>query len=85
MAFDRVAKRVSEGGHNIPIDVIERRYYRGINNLVNLYIPVCDKCIVVDNRKTSEIIIEFENQLVQVIINSDIWKTIVAQGNDNKY
>jgi predicted ABC-type ATPase len=27
MAYKRVAKRVSKGGHNIPIDVIERRYY----------------------------------------------------------
>ncbi len=30
IAKQRVAKRVSEGGHNIPEDVIERRYYRGL-------------------------------------------------------
>ncbi|MFI5139836.1 MAG: hypothetical protein ACHQIM_18585 [Sphingobacteriales bacterium] len=48
-AYDRVAKRVSEGGHNIPIDIIERRYYRGIINLLNLYIPVCDKWFVMNN------------------------------------
>ena len=33
MALRRVAKRVSKGGHNIPPDVIERRYFRGIKNL----------------------------------------------------
>lgn len=32
-AIQRVAKRVSEGGHNIPQEVIIRRYYAGINNL----------------------------------------------------
>lgn len=35
-ARQRVADRVSQGGHNIPPDVIERRYYRGIFNLINL-------------------------------------------------
>jgi len=29
-AKERVAERVARGGHNIPEDVIERRYYRGI-------------------------------------------------------
>lgn len=39
-AKERVAARVVKGGHNIPEDVIERRYYRGIFNLINLFIPV---------------------------------------------
>jgi predicted ABC-type ATPase len=30
LAKQRVAKRVSEGGHNIPTEIIERRYYKGI-------------------------------------------------------
>lgn len=84
MAFERVAKRVSKGGHNIPIDVIERRYYRGINNLIKLYMPICDECIIVDNRERPEIVAEYANQLVKVIINNDIWETILIQGNDNK-
>ncbi|MDN5210725.1 hypothetical protein QQ020_01660 [Fulvivirgaceae bacterium BMA12] len=29
----RVKLRVEEGGHNIPADVIERRYFAGIKNL----------------------------------------------------
>lgn len=29
IAAQRVAKRVSKGGHHIPVDVINRRYYRG--------------------------------------------------------
>lgn len=45
----RVASRVAEGGHHIPSDVIERRYYRGIHNLTKLYIPICDNWLVIDN------------------------------------
>jgi predicted ABC-type ATPase len=53
LAKDRVKRRVSEGGHNIPEDVIERRYKNGIKNLFELYIPVCDNIILMDNSDNS--------------------------------
>lgn len=49
LAKQRVALRVSEGGHNIPQDVIERRYHRGIKNLFALYLPICDNVMAFDN------------------------------------
>ena len=36
LAKERVKIRVIEGGHNIPEDVIERRYYKGIKNLFEI-------------------------------------------------
>ncbi|PSL46594.1 putative ABC-type ATPase [Chitinophaga niastensis] len=50
-AKQRVAERVEAGGHSIPADIIERRYYRGISNLMNLYNPVCDNWLVIDTMK----------------------------------
>lgn len=86
MAMERVAKRVSKGGHNIPEDVIIRRYYRGIKNLLNLYIPICDEWIVVNNKDVGPIIVAQNiNQLGKTIKNNDIWYTILNQGNDNQY
>ncbi len=41
-AVARVAKRVSQGGHNIPTDVILRRYDAGLQILFQLYSPVVD-------------------------------------------
>ena len=49
LAKERVEIRVSEGGHNIPKDIIERRYLRGIKNLFELYIPICNKTMIFDN------------------------------------
>lgn len=49
MAKERVAQRVAEGGHNIPTETIERRYYNGIINLFNLYIDIVDICQIYDN------------------------------------
>lgn len=48
-AIRRVAKRVSLGGHNIPVDVIRRRYEAGLNNLFRLYMPICDHWALYDN------------------------------------
>lgn len=48
-AVARVAKRVSMGGHNIPTDVIYRRYEAGLNNLFQLYMPVVDSWSLYDN------------------------------------
>lgn len=49
LAVLRVARRVSEGGHNIPTDVIYRRYENGIKNLLNIFIPLVDSWLIVDN------------------------------------
>jgi predicted ABC-type ATPase len=78
-AIQRVAQRVEEGGHNIPEDVIVRRYYRGIYNLMNLYIPVCNNWIVVDNGEMIPQIIAKSGAFEKVILNNDIWGTILIQ------
>ncbi len=49
LAIERVKKRVNEGGHNIPKDIIIRRYNLGLNNLSKLYIPICNDWIIIDN------------------------------------
>jgi len=49
LAKERVKIRVSEGGHNIEPEVIERRYIRGIKNLFQLYLPMVDGAFIFDN------------------------------------
>lgn len=48
-AAQRVAMRVKDGGHDIPADIVYRRYRSGIHNLFDLYIPVCDVWMIFDN------------------------------------
>ena len=49
IAIRRVAARVEAGGHDVPPDVIRRRYFTGLEYFFNLYLPVCDKWMLVDN------------------------------------
>jgi predicted ABC-type ATPase len=84
IAISRVAKRVSGGGHHIPDDVVMRRYYRGIKNLVHLYIPVCDNWIVNNNMNQSETVAKGSVETGEKIVNEDIWNIIKSQSNDSQ-
>ncbi|MGY0039257.1 zeta toxin family protein [Pedobacter sp. NJ-S-72] len=85
LTVERVAKRVSNGGHHIPADVIERRYYRGIYNLYNLYMPVCDEWTLVNNNMdlAPEVIAKYDG-FGKTIFNSELWYTIIKQQNYGK-
>jgi predicted ABC-type ATPase len=52
IAIERVRKRVSEGGHLIPEEVVRRRYERSVSNVVNLYLPNVDRWKIYDNTFT---------------------------------
>ena len=79
-AIQRVADRVAEGGHDIPNDIIERRYFRGIFNLISLYIPVCDSWIVVNNKNVvPEVIAKGSLSGENIILNGYIWDVINDQ------
>jgi predicted ABC-type ATPase len=78
MSKERVAIRVARGGHNIPPDVIERRYGRSVSNLTKLYIPVCNYFTVFNNTGVvSEIVATGGMDNETSVFNEDIWKNIV--------
>ncbi|MBR5100925.1 MAG: zeta toxin family protein [Bacteroidales bacterium] len=49
LAVKRVAIRVSSGGHNVPEATIRRRYRQGMENLRNIYLPLCNYWVLIDN------------------------------------
>jgi len=49
LAKERVKIRVSEGGHNIEPEIIERRYLNGIKNLFEIYFSIVDGLLIFDN------------------------------------
>ncbi len=42
VSIARVAARVRNGGHDIPEDVIRRRYVAGLRNFFHIYMPLAD-------------------------------------------
>ena len=74
LAKQRVAKRVNEGGHNIPSEIIERRYYKGIKNLFELYFKKCDVINVFDNSESDSTKLIFTKIIGEELINVDVPK-----------
>ena len=67
LAVERVRRRIGEGGHSIPEDVIVRRYHAGIRNMQRIYLPAAHRAYVYDNSEgTGDLVAELvgENNLV---------------------
>ncbi|MCC9061847.1 zeta toxin family protein [Flavobacterium piscisymbiosum] len=85
LAKQRVIIRVSEGGHNILVDVIERRYIRGIKNFFKIYLNVCDNVMLFDNsNKLPVLILEKEINEEPVIIDENLFKKINNLQHDKR-
>jgi predicted ABC-type ATPase len=83
LAIERVKNRVSEGGHNIPEDVIRRRYFRGISNLSNKFIELCDFWIAIDNSSRPFNFIAEGQGLFEIKIHNDaVWQYIKNQTDE---
>jgi predicted ABC-type ATPase len=76
MAINRVAVRVSEGGHNIPADIIARRYLRGIINLFKIYIPLCDSWMLFDNEENPQLIAQGQVNEETEVFDIEKWDLI---------
>ena len=68
LAIQRVAERVQHGGHNIPEDIIRRRYVAGIKNLFRLFIPEVDYWDIYDNSETPRVQIACGGKNAETII-----------------
>ena len=83
LALERVHRRVASGGHNIPEDVVLRRYERGRINLTQLYLPLCDTWVVYDNSGDEPHLVAERPFNQQVIIyDSSIWQQITEVAHD---
>lgn len=83
LAIKRVKMRTLEGGHGIPVEVIRRRYKRGIANLFNGFMGWCHYWAIVDNSgKTFTFVADGEEQNDTSILNiydDEKWKIIQKQ------
>lgn len=69
IAKERVKIRVSKGGHGIPEDAIERRYYESLQNLKEVF-NICDEINMYDNTSRFQEIAYVSNGNVK-------WKSIL--------
>jgi predicted ABC-type ATPase len=77
LAFNRVQNRVELGGHNIPQEVIYRRYFKGLRNFFKLYKPIANGWVIYDNSDFgSPKIVAEGNQIGDKIFNQVVWRKL---------
>lgn len=79
VACQRVAKRVSEGGHNISEATIHQRYRLGIKNFFEIFMPIVDYWALYDNNMQTTMIADSGS-----VENPDLFNTIKKQSCQNK-
>ena len=80
-AIERVARRVKQGGHNIPDDVVRRRYENGIRNMFKLFMPIVDKWTIYDNSDYTEgrsimIAEKLTEESGVITLNFELWEKL---------
>lgn len=75
LAVRRVEVRVREGGHNIPENVIRRRYKKGLANFFNLFQPLVHNWMFIDNSNGDyKIMAQGSGQKEEVITSDECFK-----------
>jgi len=81
IALGRVADRVRRGGHNVPGNIVRRRFNRGLPNLFNLYRPLLDLWVIFDNSTDHPVMIACEEdgdlEIIDAVLFSKISKDMV--------
>jgi predicted ABC-type ATPase len=77
LAVERVQNRIIAGGHSIPENVIRRRYWSGMRNLFNIYMPLSDRWLLINNSETPSSLIAEGSGLKEIkIYNSRDYKQL---------
>jgi predicted ABC-type ATPase len=74
LAVRRVKLRVALGGHDVPADIVRRRFGRSLNNFFNLYMPLADEWTLFDNSTATHaraVAAKFANQIT--VMESATW------------
>lgn len=76
MAIERVKIRVEEGGHNIPTEIIVRRYNRGLHNFFKIYKSIVDNWMFIDNSGSTYTEIAQSVSGEMEVFNEVLWNKI---------
>ena len=79
MSKARVAERVKHGGHNIPINAIERRFSRSRYNLFNDFSHEVNNCVCFINTSDKPTLIFEQQKEHRIISNEAVYKSLLSK------
>ena len=85
LAIKRVKDRVAAGGHNIPEDVIRRRYLMGLQYFFDTYCPISDRWVLADNSKTPFTVVAEGSKGSTFIRDEEKYRLIWSMVHEEEY
>jgi len=84
LAQERVKTRVLEGGHYIAPEVIDRRYWLGIERLFANYLPLVNKAFVFDNSSGKPVLLAEKSMSGLIITQDNLYHQLLSQYESGK-
>lgn len=82
LALSRIKGRVAQGGHDIPVQDVRRRFNRSIANFFRLYQSLADSWMLFDNAGAVPILIAEGKNGKLKIIDESLYNTIARRISD---
>jgi predicted ABC-type ATPase len=76
LAIERIKDRVREGGHNVPVEDVKRRFTRCMHNFFSLYEPLVDSWMLFDNSKAKPVLLAKRKNGHIEVVYKDLFETI---------
>ncbi len=86
LAVQRVSERVRRGGHDVPAEIVRRRYVSGARNFIALYQPLADTWGVYDNSGVGapQDIAIGQRETTSAVEQVGLWRQFCALGGRNE-
>jgi len=76
LAVARIKRRVTEGGHDVPVTDVRRRFGRSVANFFKVYRPLLDSWTLFDNSTTRPSLIAEEKDSKLVVVDAALFTKI---------
>ncbi len=77
LALERIVERVRQGGHNVPADIVRRRFRRSIRNFLERYRQIADTWMIIDNSGQLSKLVAIGESGSPLILNNELYQTIL--------
>jgi predicted ABC-type ATPase len=77
----RVADRVEQGGHNVPLEDLRRRFKLTVQNLFTIYRAAIDRWSIYDNGQHSPVLLAYGDPRTLTVVNKSAFERVVSDFN----
>ncbi|MBI2118045.1 MAG: zeta toxin family protein [Elusimicrobia bacterium] len=83
LSLKRIDERVKKGGHNVPEQVVRRRFKKGLNHLFGIYKELFDSILILDNSTEYPELVALIAKGKAEIFNHKLFNVIRTNGEVN--